>query len=174
MKYIYLMLTALIILMSAAAPCSAVIDPILLDEPNDAVFGCLNDIFIEFLTEPVLTTTFSGRRAAGNYLFFRMEMLFLANDMWEGIDKNSFSVKHTDKNGWEEEYPLDYAATTLTNLKQDLKLLSDQITLPSLFSYVLVFDVPTADKDGWTFLFRPMERGSHESYCEIEVPLIIR
>ncbi len=174
MKQIYLLLTVLIILITAAAPCAAYIDPILLDEPNDAVFGCMNDIFIEFMTPPVITASLGGKRAADNYLFFQIEMLFLVNDIWNGIDKASFTVRHTDPDGTQKEFPLDYAATMITNLKQNQRLLSEQITFTSLYSYILVFNVTSTDRNGWTLLFRPAERGDQTSYCEVEVPLTIR
>ena len=174
MKQFYLVLTVLIIMITAAVPCSADIDPILLDEPHDAVFGCRNDIFIEFLSEPVISPTVSGRRAVDNYLFFRIEMLFLAERSWNGIDKSSFSVKHTGADGTQQEFPLDYAASTIMNLRQNLKTISDTISVASLSYYILVFDVNIIDREGWSFVFRPAERGSRDIYCEIEVPLKVR
>lgn len=174
MKYFYLILSILVIMTAAAVPCTADIDPILLNEPNDAVFECGDDIFVEFLSEPMLTPTLSGRRAVNNFLFFRMEMLFLADASWNGIDKTSFSVKHTAPDGTEEIYPLDYASTMIGNLKQDLKTLSDTISTTSLFYYNLVFDVNETDRDGWSFLFQPKERGEQTAFCEIEIPLTVR
>ncbi len=174
MKHIYLVLTVLILMIITAVPCAAVIDPILLDEPNDAVFGCRNDIFIELLTEPAISPTVSGRRAVDNYLFFRFEMLFLAEKTWDGIDKGSFSVRHTGADGTEQEFPLDYAASMIMSLRQNLRVLSDRISYTSLLSYILVFDVTVTDREGWTFVFRPAERGNTENYCEIEVPLKFR
>ena len=174
MKYFYLILSILVIMTAAAVPCAADIDPILLNEPNDAVFECGDDIFVEFLSEPVLTPTLSGRRAVNNFLFFRMEMLFLADARWNGIDKTSFSVKHTAPDGTEEIYPLDYASTMIGNLKQDLKTLSDTISTTSLFYYNLVFDVNETDREGWSFLFAPKERGEQTAFCEIEIPLTVR
>ena len=174
MKQIFPILTVLIILITAAAPCAAYIDPILLNEPNDAVFGCKNDIFIEFMNSPVITASLGGRRAADNYLFFQIEMLFLVDDTWNGIDKTSFTVRHTGPDGTQEEFPLAYAARMITNLKQNMRILSDKIAFTSLYNYILVFNVTSTDREGWTLLFRPSERGDRDSYCEIEVPLTIR
>ncbi len=173
MKYIYFLLTAL--LMFAAIPCSANIDPILLDEPNDAVFSCKNDIFIEFMNDPVFLKTLGERRAEGNYLVFRIEMLFLIEARWSGIDRFGFSVEHVDGNGTKEVYPLDYATSMITNLKYDTRTFSDPISFASLFNYYLVFDVPSTDRAGWTFVFEPKARGREtDPYCEIRVPLTIR
>ena len=94
-------------------PCFADVDPILLDEPNENVFGCKNDIFIELMEKPVIGKSTSGRNAVDNYLYFKTEILFLASDTWDGIDKNSFWVKHTSEDETEEYFPVDFAIRSL-------------------------------------------------------------
>ena len=155
-------------------PCFADVDPILLDEPNENVFGCRDDIFIELMEKPVIGKSTSGRVAVDNFLYFKTEILFLANDKWDGIDKNSFWVKYSSEDGTEEYFPLDFAITTLTNLKNGWNTLSEPIDFTYLSTINLVFDVIPTDRNGWTFFFRPTERGSDSSYCEIEIPLTIR
>lgn len=155
-------------------PCFADVDPILLDEPNENVFGCKNDIFIELMEKPVIGKSTSGRNAVDNYLYFKTEILFLASDTWDGIDKNSFWVKHTSEDETEEYFPLDFAITTLTNLKNGWNTLSEPLDFTYLSTINLVFDVIPTDRNGWTFVFRPTERGSNSTYCEIEIPLTIR
>ena len=64
--------------------------------------------------------------------------------------------------------------TMLTNLRNGWNTLSEPIEFTYLNTTNLVFDVVPTAKDGWTFIFRPMERGGKKPYCEIEIPLTIR
>lgn len=164
-----------IIFLITLLPCLADdIDPILLNKPNDAVFGCRNDIFFEFLDDAVISNTIGGRLAEEYYLYFKAEILFLAEESWSGIDKSSFSVQHIAADGSREIFPLDYAITMVTNLRYEWKTLSDRLYFTSLTHYYFVFDVPTMEPDGWTLLFRPTRRGGDTPYCEIEIPLKVR
>ena len=161
-------------LLSAVIPCCAQIDPILINEPNPKVFDCKNDIFFEFLETPVIDRSTSGRTARGFFLMFKAEILFLAERGWDGIDKNSFSVKHTGKDGTEEVFPLDFATSMFINLRHGWKTFSDRLFFTSLTSYFLVFDVGIYSQEGWTLLFRPTERGKITPYCEVEIPISFR
>ena len=172
-RRIFLLLIG-IILMTAAMPCSADIDPILLNKPNDAVFGCRNDIFIELLDNAVISNTIGGRVAEQYYLYLKAEILFLVEGSWDGLDKSSFSVLHTAADGSQETYPLDYAITMITNLRNEWKTLSDRLKFTSLTTYYLVFDVPAMETENWTLQFRPTQRGGSEPYCVIEIPLKVR
>lgn len=155
-------------------PAFADVDPILLDEPNENVFGCKNDIFIELMEKPVIGKNTSGRNAVDQFLYFKTEILFLLEKTWDGIDKNSFWVRYTAEDGSEEYYPLDFAMTTLTNLKNGWNTLAEPMDFTSLSTINLVFDVVPTARESWTFVFRPAERGSDTPYCEMEIPLTIR
>ena len=170
----YAAFISLLMVLLLTIPVLADIDPILIDAPHENVFGCRNDIFIELMEKPSIGKSTSGRTAVDNYLYFKTEILFLANYTWDGIDKNSFTVRRVDEEGNTEYYPLDFAITTLTNLKNGWNLLSDGLYFTSLSTINLVFDVIPTAKDGWTFIFRPTERGARSPYCEIEIPLTIR
>lgn len=172
MKYAAFLSLLMVLLLTI--PVLADIDPILIDAPHENVFGCKNDIFIELMEKPSIGKSTSGRTAVDNYLYFKTEILFLANDKWDGIDKSSFAVRRVDEDGNTEDYPLDFAITTLTNLKNGWNLLSDGLYFTSLSTINLVFDVIPTAKDGWSLIFRPTERGARSPYCEIEIPLTIR
>ncbi|GAP39686.1 hypothetical protein [Flexilinea flocculi] len=174
MKGKIILVILLVALLVSVIPCLANVDPILLDEPNDNVFGCNNDIFIELMEKPTIGKSTSGRTAVENYLYFKTEILFLADRKWTGLDKKSFSIKNIDENGKEEFYPLDYAVTMLTNLKNGWNTLSDPLFFTSLSTINLVFDVVPTAKKGWTLLFLPTERGNDSPYCEVEIPLVVK
>ncbi len=173
MKRILFLLLCTVFLLTAI-PCLAEIDPILLDEPNERVFGCNNDIFIELLENPAISNSTSGRIAANNYLYFKTKILFLVNTKWNALDKQSFSLKFIDEDGDESFYQLDYAMTMLTNVKNGWNTLSDPLSFPSLSTINLVFDVIPTAKESWTLLFRPTNRGNETPYCEVEIPLTIK
>ncbi len=174
MKKFSILLFFGIIFLITLLPCSADIDPILLNKPNDAVFGCRNDIFFEFLDDAVISKTVCGRVTDAFYLYFKAEILFLVEESWDGIDKSSFRLRHISQDGTQETYPLDYAITMNTNLRYEWKTLSDRLYFTSLTPYYLVFKVPSMVTVGWTLLFSPTQRGGTTPYCEIEIPLKVR
>ena len=175
MRKIIILLLLLVSLHSQAILCTAdYVDPILLDEPNENVFDCKDDIFIELMEKATISGSTSGRTAEDKYLFFKSEILFLLDDKWNGLDKTSFSVKHVAEDGTEEVFPLDYAITMLLNLRNGWLTLSDEQYFTSFGPMMLVFDVVPTARDGWTLLFRPTERGAKRPYCEVEIPLQVR
>lgn len=174
MKVRIFCLFMLVFTLIPAMPCFAEIDPILLAEPNENVFGCNNDIFIRIMEKATIGKNTSGRNAVDNYLFFKIKILFLANTTWPAIDKTSFSLKFVNENGVEEAYPLDYAITMMTNLRNGWETLSEPLSFTSLSTINLVFNVIPTSKESWTLLFRPTNRGSEAPYCEVEIPLSIK
>lgn len=158
---------------AAVFPCAADVDPILLDQPNSRVFECSEDLFFEVLTDPVIDSSTGGRLAENYFLFLKAEFLFLEETPWNGLDKNSFMLKHTAADGAEERYPLNYMMTAMLGMKNGWKTLSDQLSFASLLSLNLVFDVPVKTRQGWTLVFRPAERGGKPA-CEVEIPLRVQ
>ena len=175
MKKFFLTMLLLLVMYTFVLSCAAadVIDPILLDEPNEKVFCCKNDIFIELLQKEIISKVASGRTAPEYFILFPAEVLFLVDDTWEGIDRTSFSLKHTDADGNETFYPLNYAISMMSNLKVHWPLFSKPLKFTDLRITNLVFNVPYV-LDGWTLVFRPTERGAESPYCEIDVPLNLR
>ncbi len=175
MKKIILILFLTLSVFSFVPPCMAynVVDPILIDEPNEKVFGCKNDIYIEILQKEIISKVASGRTATEYFILFPVEVLFLVNDTWEGIDRTSFSLKLTDKDGNETFYPLNYAFSMMSNLKVHWPLFSKPLKFTDLRLTNLVFNVPYV-LDGWTLVFRPTARGASAPYCEIDIPLNLR
>ncbi|MBR6090030.1 MAG: hypothetical protein IKP86_08865 [Anaerolineaceae bacterium] len=164
-----LFLTALLFLPGISE--AAEIDPILLDEPNEKVFECGNDIFIEFTALPTISKTANGRTTSEFFVILRAEILFLADKTWYGIDKDSFSLKFTDADGCESFFPLNYAISMMANQKSSW----DPFWVPYDFADLrftnLIFTVPANAAEGWTLMFSPKERGADSPYCEIEIPL---
>ena len=175
MKKTFLMFFLILAAFPFALPCMAydVVDPILLDEPNEKVFGCKNDIFIELLQKEMISKVASGRTASEYFILFPVEFLFLVDDTWAGVDRSSFSLKHTDPDGSVTFYPLNYALSMMSNLKVHWPLFSKPLKFTDLRLTNLVFNVPYV-LDGWTLIFRPTARGASFPYCEIEVPLNLR
>ena len=153
--------------------CSAQVDPILLNIPHENVFGC-NEIFIELMEKPVIGKNTGGRNAIDNFLYFKTEILFLEEKSWDGFDKNSFTVYHVEEDGTKEFYPLDFAMTTMTNHRNGWNNIYETMEYTYLNTTNLVFDIVPTSREDWFFLFRPMERGKTQPYCEIEIPLTIK
>ena len=174
MKRTLLMIIIAVLILLTALPCGADTDPILLDEPNENVFGCENDIFIELMEKASIGKNTAGRNAVDNFLYVKTEVLFLADETWNGIDKNSFKLRHTAEDGTTEEFPLNFAISTLSNLRNGWAGFGDELFFTSLSTINLVFDVDTTDKEGWTLLFSPSERGSGKAYCDMEIPLPVK
>ena len=174
MKKTFVIMILLTAVLMTVLPCAASdIDPILLNEPNENVFGCRNDIFIELVAQPMISKVASGRTASDYYILLQAEILFLVDGTWNGLDRGSFVVKRVDEKGDAQEYPLNYAISMMTNQKVAWYTFSQPYKFTDLRYTNLVFDVPYA-LDGWTLLFRPTERGSKDPYCEIEIPLNVR
>ena len=173
MKRTLLMIIVSVLILLTVLSCGAT-DPILLDEPNENVFGCENDIFIELMEKASIGKNTAGRNAVDNFLYVKTEVLFLADETWNGIDKNSFKLRHTAEDGTTEEFPLNFAITTLSNLRNGWASLAEGMYFTSLSTINLVFDVNITDKEGWTLLFSPSERGSGKVYCDMEIPLPVK
>lgn len=175
MKKCFLIIILVLAVCSLVLPCMAydVVDPILLNEPNEKVFGCKNDIYIEILQKEIISKVASGRTATEYFILFPVEVLFLVDDTWEGIDRTSFSLKLTDQDGNETFYPLNYAISMMSNQKVHWPLFSKPLKFTDLRLTNLVFNVPYV-LDGWTLVFRPTARGASAPYCEIDVPLNLR
>ncbi len=165
-----MMLLALIAAIAVFLPAAAAdIDPILIDKPSYLVHECGENLFFEVLVDPVIDYVTGGRHAKDRYFVFTAELLFLEDLPWNGIDKGSFVLRHTD--GEEEElYPLDYMMTMMMGLKNGWHTISDTLIFGTLLKMTLVFDVKTPDRDGWSLLLQPAERGG-SPVCEIEIPL---
>ena len=161
----------LALLMTAVIPCAAQVDPILINEPHPNVFDCNNDVFLELVEKPSMIRSTSGKVAKGTFILLNTEILFLIDTTWDGIDKNSFTLKRTAEDGSEAFYPLDYVTSMMLNLRHSQKTFSDPMKFTSLTAYYLIFDVDSYKKDGWTLMFRPTERGGDLPYCEVDIPL---
>lgn len=154
-------------------PCAADIDPILRDEPNEAVFECKNDIFIEVSEPAVIGKQTAQRTAEENFLYLTVKILYLAEEEMKGLDKASFSLKHVGENG-EQVYPLNFAISMISNRMKNYTTMTKTLQLSSYWTLNLVFNVDAADKDNWTLIFTPTERGGSEAYCRIDVPLLVK
>lgn len=171
MRRILLFCLILIPVFLAALPCAAAdIDPILIDKPNPRVYECTEDLVIELLVDPIIEYSAGGKIAKDCFLFMTVEFLYLQERNWNGLDKNSFFLLHTDPSGMEEIIPLNYMMTSMMTMKNGWKTMSDQLEFGSLEKMILVFDVDTTNTTGWTLIFRPAERGGNPA-CEIEIPL---
>lgn len=165
----------IVVFLMVIIPCTgADVDPILLNEPNPNVFGCRNDIFIELTRQPMLSKVASGRMASGYYIVLRAEILFLVENEWIGIDKSSFMMKHTNEDGTQRLFPLDYAGSMIANLKDSLKTFADHYKFADLKHTNLFFDVEPYTQTGWSLVFRPTERGGKTPYCEVEIPIKVK
>lgn len=168
------MLLVLIAVLAVGFPAAGVdVDPILIDKPNFLVQECNKELFFEVLVDPVIDYNTGGRQAEDQFFFLTAELLYLRDEPWNGLDKDSFVLKHTLSNGKEEFYPLNYMMTMMLSLKNGWKTFSDELAFPLLLKMTLVFDVKTLDKKGWTLIVAPAERGG-EAVCEIEVPLKVQ
>ena len=150
------------------------IDPILLDEPNEAIFDCKNDIFIEVSTQPMIGKQTANRTAEDQYLYMTVKILYLADQPMQGLDRTSFSLLHAAEDGSETEYPLNFAVSMISNRIKGNINMAKLLKLPAFWTQDLVFNVDTLDKSNWTLVFTPMERGGEEAYCRIDVPLTVK
>lgn len=170
-----MLLTLLVLILVPILPCAAVeVDPILLDEPNEKVFGCKNDIFIELSQPTTMSKVASGRSTRNNFILIQAEILFLLDTTWNGIDKSSFSLKWTDPDGAVSVFPLNYAISMMANKKLTWHIFSEPYRFTDLKHTNLIFEVTPYSYDGWTLVFRPTERGTGTPYCEINIPLTIK
>ena len=148
------------------------VDPILIDKPSEYVFECGDNIFFEIISNVVIDKTASGRYTDDYYLTFSAEILFLEDEPWKGIDKESFVLRFVDAEGNGSEYPLNYMMTNMAGMKNSWNTFSDTLKFAELRKVSLIFDVNRTEKRGWSLLFRPAERGG-EAVCELEIPLRI-
>ena len=160
----------LIFLLISVFPAYAGIDPILVDEPNENVYQCGAWLFFEPLGPGVFQYNLYGQRADNFFFTLKAEVLFLEKYGWKGLDKNSFVLVHTGRDGEETEYPLDYIMSSFASLQYGWKTLADPLNHTYLMKYILVFDVPVSDKQSWKLIFQPSDRGKQE-YCRVEIPL---
>ncbi len=174
MRSIKILFMLIVLLLPATGICFAEADPILVSEPNENVFACGEDVYIELLDAPIIAKQAFGRTAEENYMSFKVRMLFLADVAWEAIDKNSFSLIYEDAEGKETDYPLDYAISMLSNRRNGWNSLSSIVDYPAYFTMSLVFDVGSTEKESWTLVFRPTERGAEEPLCESLIPLNVK
>ena len=164
----------LLLMLFAAIPAAgADVDPILIDKPNFLVEECSEDLFFEVLVDPVIAYTTGGRDAKDLFFFLTAELLYLQDKPWNGLDKGSFVLKRTNADGTEERYPLNYMMTMMFSLKNGWRSLSNTLAFPELRKMILVFDVKTQDRKGWSLIVAPAERGK-EPACEIEIPLRVQ
>ena len=177
MKRIQILLFTLVLMLTAALPAMAVTgatDPILFDEPNDAVFGCLNDIFIEVSEQAMIGKQTANRTAEDNYLYLTVKILYLADTEMAGLDRTSFTLRHVGEDGSEQTYPLNFAVTMISNRIKGNINIAKTLHLPSYWTENLVFNVDTTEKTGWTLVFTPTARGGDQPYCEIDMPLAVK
>ena len=175
MKKTFFILMCLFVLLSAVV-CSAeeYVDPILLTDPHPNVFSCKNDIFIELPARAVIGKSASARYTNNYFIEFKAEILFLLEEPWDGLDRTSFSLKYKNADGVETVYPLDYAISMMSNMKNSWFTFSESYEFADLRFTNLIFEVDSCDTNGWTFVFRPTERGSDAPYCEVSVPLVFQ
>ena len=173
-RFSFLLLVIMICFSAVPAMADDYVDPILLDAPHPDVYGCENDIFIKLTSNPTIDKTASTRYTNNYFIEFKMEILYLLEESWNGMEKTSFSIKHTDPDGVETWYPLNYAISMMSNLKNSWFTLEEPYEFADLRLINLIFEVIPYTKEGWTFVFRPTARGSLTPYCEIDVPLVIK
>lgn len=176
MKRISFLLLVILSLCFTAFPSAAddYVDPILVNAPHPDVYGCENNIFIKLTAIPTLGKTASTRYTANYFIELKAEILFLLEDPWDGIEKTSFTLKHTDADGKETLYPLNYAISMMSNLKNSWFTFDEPYEFADLRLTSLIFEVIPYTFDGWTFVFSPTPRGSGEAYCKIEIPLAFK
>ena len=176
MKKTIFILLCLFVLLITVTVCLAdeYVDPILLTDPHPNVFSCKNDIFIEIPARPTIGKTASMRYTNKFFIEFKAEILFLLEESWNGIDRTSFSLKYTNADGVETSYPLDYAISMMSNMKNSWFTFAKPYEFADLRFTSLIFEVDPYDTQGWTFVFRPTERGSNVPYCEVSIPLIFQ
>ncbi len=168
------MLCLLFLLITESAFAQKKTDPILLDEYNEAVFDCNNDIFIEISTQPVIGKQFAARTAVDQYLFMTIKILYLAEKPMAGLDRTSFSLIHKTEEDEEKKYPLNFAVTMISNRIKGYTNMAKLLKMPSYRTMDIVFNVDTTDKNNWTLIFTPMARGGSEPYCSINIPLTVK
>ncbi len=150
------------------------IDPILLDESNENIFNCKNDIFIEVSTPAMIGKQTANRTAEDQYLYMTIKILYLANQPTQGLDRTSFSALHIAEDGSQAEYPLNFAVSMISNRIKGNINMAKLLKLPAYWTLDLVFNVDTTDKNNWTLIFEPTARGGDEAYCRIDVPLAVK
>jgi len=165
----------LVLLMTAlfSAGSAADIDPILIDKPSVFVYECSENLFFEVLVDPIIEYNTGGRHAENEFFILTAEFLYLEEKSWDGLDKNSFELRHVLPDGTEEVCPLNYMITSMLALKNGWLTFSDTLSFGSLLKMTLVFDINTLDRSGWTLVFHPAERGG-QAVCEVEIPLKVR
>ncbi len=164
----------LFLLITGSSYAQGTTDPILLDEYNEAVFDCSNDIFIEISTQPVIGKQFAARTAVDQYLYMTVKILYLAEQPMAGLDRTCFSLIHSPEDAEETVYPLNFAVTMISNRIKGYTNMAKPLKMPSYRTMDLVFNVDTTDKNNWTLIFTPMDRGGSEPYCSINVPLKVK
>lgn len=172
-KYIFLTIIPILVLMAVFSCSASDIDPILLDEPSSIVHECGENLFLEIPGKAAIENVFGGRYAKGYFLFFSAEFLFLEDSVWNGMDKNSFVLKHTGNDGSEEFFALNYMMTSMMSTQNGWKTLSDTYSFGRLVPMYLVFTVPMKTNQGWSLIFQPAERGGTAS-CSVEIPLKVQ
>lgn len=173
MRYIIKSILFFITVLFISPAVYSATDPIFLDEPSEKVFECGNNFFLEIIDQPTISKFVAARTAKDNYLFFTVEILYLSDQTWKGMDKTSFILRHqTDDE--EEEFPLDYATTMILNRTKKSSLLSGTLEMPSLWTIGLVFNVTGNDPNNWSLIVTPKERGAEETLCSVTIPLSVR
>ena len=164
-----------VLITTAPAFAQQKMDPILLDEPNDAIFNCKNDIFFEVSTQAAIGKQFAGRTAEDQYLYMTVKILYLAERSMKGLDRKSFSLIHINNDESQTEYPLNFALSMMSNrIKGNINFSEKTLKMPAYWTLDLVFNIDSTDKENWTLVFNPVDRGGKDSYCQINVPLYIK
>ena len=168
-------LVCLMVFLMLAVPAFAQqkIDPILLDEANEAIFECKNDIFIEVSTQAAIGKQTASRTAEDQYLYMTVKILYLAEEPMQGLDRTSFNLIHQTEEGV-GEYPMNFAVTMMANRIKGNINMAKTLKLPAFWTLDLIFNVDTTDKENWTLVFTPTDRGGSEAYCQIDVPLAVK
>lgn len=146
------------------------IDPILLDKPSPIVHECSENMYIEVPRNAWISYNLGDVHAENYFFIVKTEVLYLEEGIWDGIDESSFILKHTDADGEEELFTLNYMATARESLINEWATMSEPLFFGWLLPINLVFDVTVNNNKDWSLIFRPSERGG-APVCEIEIPL---
>lgn len=173
MKKICGLIFILFILLGNHLSYAVDIDPIMIDKPSPIVYECSRNMFIEVPRNAWISYNLSDIHAENYFFIVKTEVLYLEEGIWDGIDENSFLLKHINAEGEEDLFSLNYMMTARESLINEWATISEPLFFGWLLPINLVFDVPVNNNKDWSLIFQPSERGG-EPVCEIEIPLKVQ